>query len=168
MSINWDGKDLMGGRRGQYGSYNEFMSKSQDQAKTILQNTQLFERMKPLLLKCLHMRVQNRTPIKIIQPIQNVTVDMAKGGMDSAGSARVGGQVIPSGIELVYDGFELGQMFFKSFRNGQEGPEYSVYTGENVVTGNQQVTRNTGLVGLLVKTDIFTTILELLGQNENK
>jgi hypothetical protein len=136
-----------------------------DKAKRILQNPTILENMKPLLVKSLHNRIQSREPIKVLQPIQNIAVTMSKG---ESSRPVMGGQVIPAGIELVYDGFELGQLFFKSYRNGQEGPEYSIYTGENLVVGDQQVTRNAGLMGLLVKTDIFTQMVELLSQSETE
>lgn len=141
------------------------MSDLNDKARTILQNPHLLERMRPLLLKCLHMKIQNRTPIKVLKPISNLTIQMSKSLQPTP---VMSGEVIPSGIELVYDGYELGQMFFKSFRNGQEGATYSVYQGENLVVGNQQTTRNLGLMGLMLNTDVFTNLLDLMGQRETE
>lgn len=160
--FDWTGKDLLGaGHRGQYGSYASLAQKAQAQADSIIKSAELFQKVKPMLNQVLTARIQSRMPIRVLQPIQFITERISKGESQSTSIIT---DTIPSGLDLVFDGMELGQMFFKGFRGDKEVGEYAIHTGENVVTGNQQVSRNTGLLGLLTKTDVMTEVLEYLKQ----
>lgn len=149
------------GNRGQYGSYAQQAQQAAAQGDAIVKSMELFNRVKPLLNQILNARIQSRMPIRVMQPITNWTERISKG---EGQSASVTQEVIPSGIELVFDGMELGTLFFKAFRAEKEVGEYSIHTGENVVIGNQQVSRNHGLLGLMTKTDIMLEVLEYLKQ----
>lgn len=159
--MDWTGKNIL--NAGQTGpTLAERMQKNEATRNQVGQNVQMFEQVKPLLMKCLEQRIQSRTPIKVLQPIEIVVERIAKSSTNA--SVNIAGDIIPSGLELVFDGMELGQLFFKSYRNGQEKAEYSIHLGENIVIGPQQVARNKGLMGLLTKTDITTEVLEYLKQ----
>lgn len=158
---NWDGKNLLNaGHRGPV--MGEQIRKSQVQQEQFAQNAQMFEQIKPLLVKCLEDRLHSKTPIRVLQPIEIVVERISKSS--ESANTSIAGAMIPSGLELVFDGMELGKLFFKSYRNGQEREEYGIHTGENIVVGTNQVVRNKGLMGLLTKTDIATEVLEYLKQ----
>lgn len=157
--MNWNGNQGGGGAR--VITVADMLRKAQTDAATHLQEVDFFTKVKPLLEKCLQLKIQNRTPIRVLSSIQNITESLSKG---EAASAGITGEVIPAGTELVYDGFELGKMFFKC----TDGKEYGIHTGENVMTGGMMPVRNPGLIGLLTKTDVYTTVMSLLEQRRPK
>ena len=113
---------------------------------------QVFAKMKPLLEQELSNRLLSKSAITVAQPIR-IIVEMAHKST-TGGQFSFGNAVIPAGSTLFYEGCELDQMYFTD----QNGKEYAVHSGVNVTLEKGRIVTNTGYVGLLTNTDIFTTV----------
>lgn len=121
---------------------------------------QVFHMMKPYLEQELQNRLMSKSIIKVARPIRLIVERISKSA--TGGHCGFGQDIIPAGSELTYEGQELSQLYFSD----QNGKEYAVHTGMQLDVGQPMAVNNSGYIGLLTSTDIFTSVKEqILTQN---
>lgn len=153
---------------GQFSSFKEAMAKSYEKMEASQAQADLMKAQEPGLRQALLEAMVNRSPIRVLAPIQNPTESLnglqkseeddgfynaipSSSQSESIGSFQEIMEIIPAGTTLIFKSLDkqLGQFVFKS-SNGQE---YSIYD-KNVILFQGQQIQNPGLYGLLYNTDL--------------
>lgn len=129
----------------------------------------IFKALEPQLKQRLFDRMMSQEPIKVLRPFRIISERLQKGGGGSTGRFEQGAELIPMGVELVFEMRDksVNQFIFKSFKKGQEGPEYGIYESPVIVNFRNEATPNPGYYGLLMNTDVWAELLNELQEQSD-